>query len=67
MRFASADYTVSAAPADARLAELLQVPIAAALLTMIWAIRDDKGRIVEYQIVHARPDVYVLHTVLHAT
>lgn len=64
---ASADYTVSAAPADARLANLLDVPIASALLYMIWAIRDKEDRLVEYQIVHARPDVYVLHTVLRAS
>ena len=67
IKLASADYTVSAVPADARLAELLAVPIASALLYMIWAIRDEQGRLVEYQIVHARPDVYVLHTVLHAS
>ncbi len=66
VRFESADYTVSAAPASGRLAELLDVPVAAALLYMIWGLRDDQGRMVEYQIVHARPDVYTLHTVLNA-
>lgn len=64
IEFASAEYTVSAAPANARLANILQVPVAAALLTMVWVIREKQGRVVEYQQVYARPDVYVLHTVL---
>jgi GntR family transcriptional regulator len=58
------DYTVSAAPADTRLAELLEVPVATALISMIWEFRDKDGRVVEYQYAHARPDVYVLHTSL---
>jgi len=66
VEFASADYTVSAAPADSRLADVLRVPVAAALMTMIWAIRDRQDRVIEYQQVYARPDVYVLHTVLKA-
>jgi GntR family transcriptional regulator len=58
------DYTVSAAPADPRLAELLEVPVATALIAMIWAFIDRQGRMVEYQYAHARPDVYVLQTSL---
>lgn len=60
----AADYTVSAAPADPRLADALEVPIATALIAMVWSFRDRAGRIVEYQYAHARPDVYVLHTSL---
>lgn len=58
------DYTVSAVSADVRLATLLDVPVATALLSMIWAFRDKSGRIVEYQYAHARPDTYVLRTTL---
>jgi GntR family transcriptional regulator len=58
------DYTVSATPADPRLAEILDVPVATALMSMVWSFRDKEGRMVEYQYVHARPDVYVLHTSL---
>jgi len=58
------DYTVSAAPADPRLAEALGVPVATALISMVWTFRDTQDRIIEYQYAHARPDVYVLHTSL---
>jgi GntR family transcriptional regulator len=58
------DYTVSAVSADVRLATLLDVPVATALLSMIWAFRDEVGRIVEYQYAYARPDTYVLRTTL---
>lgn len=58
------DYTVSAASADQRLAELMEVPVATALLSMIWAFRDRSGRMVEYQYAYGRPDVYVLQTSL---
>ncbi len=58
------NYTVTAAPADARLADLLDVPVATALMSMVWTFQDKGGRVVEYQYAYARPDVYVLHTSL---
>lgn len=60
------DYTVTAIAADLRLAELLQVPVATALLSMVWVFRDSEGRIVEYQFAHGRPDTYALRTRLRS-
>ncbi|GAB5373921.1 MAG: GntR family transcriptional regulator [Acuticoccus sp.] len=64
VELAEVDYTVSASPADLRLSELLEVPVATALMSMVWLFRDRTGRVVEYQFAHARPDVYVLRTSL---
>ncbi|HEY0201522.1 MAG TPA: UTRA domain-containing protein, partial [Burkholderiaceae bacterium] len=67
VQFASAECTVSASLADLRQAELLEVPVAAALLYMMWVIRDQDRRVVQYQLLHARPDVYMLYTELGAS
>ena len=60
IELAGVDYTVSATSADTRLAELLDVPVATALLSMVWEFRDRDHRVVEYQFAHGRPDTYVL-------
>ncbi|MCA0921298.1 GntR family transcriptional regulator [Pseudooceanicola nanhaiensis] len=58
------DYTVSAVNADPRQAELLDVPVSSALLSMVWIFRDRDGRVVEYQFAYGRPESYVLRTKL---
>lgn len=62
VRFAAADYAVTAVAADAEMAAHLQVPVAAPLLCIAWTQRDVSGRVAEYLTTYARPDLYVLRT-----
>lgn len=62
VRFAAADYAVTAVAADAVMSDHLEVPVASPLLCIAWTERDVSGKVAEYLVTYARPDLYVLRT-----
>ncbi|HEY8610429.1 MAG TPA: GntR family transcriptional regulator [Roseomonas sp.] len=58
---AEADQLISARPADATVAEALQVEVGSALLYVRRQVRDARGRAVEYLQALYRPDLYEYH------
>ena len=60
--FGAAEHVATAVAADQGLAEALLVPIASPLLLTSWIERDVGGRVLQYHLNYARPDLYVLRT-----
>lgn len=64
VRVARADQTVSAKPAEPRVARLLEVPVGAPLLEITRTVFDESDRFVEHIIGLYRPDRYRLRMAL---
>lgn len=62
VEFGAADCSITAVAADAYTAQLLGVPTSSPLLRETWVQRDITNRVIEYNTIYARPDVYVLRT-----
>lgn len=60
--FGTAEHIATAVAADQPLASALQVAIAVPLLLTSWIERERDGRVLQYHLNYARPDLYVLRT-----
>jgi GntR family transcriptional regulator len=60
----SAEQIISATLASPEVADLLQVEIGAPLIKVTFVISDERGKVVEYVISLARPDMYQLKSTL---
>jgi GntR family transcriptional regulator len=62
VQFGAADCSITAVAADADMAQHLGIPTASPVLRVTWVQRDITSRVIEYNIIYARPDIYVLRT-----